>query len=111
PRSPARRLTQIRVAGGDEARGRRFADQMRAHTAVPVLACGSAAEAVDGAGIVVTATSSAEPVLRLEWLAPGAHVNAVGAGLPQARELDTATVAAAALFAGSRESVPARSPD
>jgi ornithine cyclodeaminase/alanine dehydrogenase-like protein (mu-crystallin family) len=69
------------------------------------------AEAADGAGIVVTATSSAEPVLRREWLAPGAHVNAVGACLPQARELDTATMAAAAVFADSRESVLAESGD
>jgi ornithine cyclodeaminase len=109
--SAARPLTRIRVAGRDEARSRRFADQMRGHTAVPVAACRSAAEAVDGAGIVVTATSSAEPVLRREWLAPGAHVNAVGACVPQARELDTATMAAAALFADSRESVLAESGD
>jgi ornithine cyclodeaminase/alanine dehydrogenase-like protein (mu-crystallin family) len=109
--SAARQLTGIRVAGRDEARARRFADEMRGRTAVPVTACGSVAEAVDGAGIVVTATSSAEPVLRREWLAPGAHVNAVGACLPQARELDTATMAAAAVFADSRESVLAESGD
>jgi ornithine cyclodeaminase/alanine dehydrogenase-like protein (mu-crystallin family) len=109
--SAARPLTRIRVAGRDEARSSRFADQMRAHTAVPVAACRSAAEAVDGAGIVVTATSSAEPVLRRKWLAPGAHVNAVGACVPQARELDTATMATAALFADSRESVLAESGD
>ena len=71
----------------------------------PVTACGSAAEAVAGAGIVVTATSSAEPVLRKDWLAPGAHINAVGACVPQARELDAETMAAAAVFADSRESV------
>ena len=109
--SAARPLTRIRVTGRDEARSRRFAEQMRAHTAVPLLACRSAAEAVDGAGIVVTATNSAEPVLRREWLAPGAHINAVGACVPQTRELDTATMAAAALFADSRESVLAESGD
>jgi ornithine cyclodeaminase/alanine dehydrogenase-like protein (mu-crystallin family) len=109
--SAARPLTRIRVAGRDEARARRFADEMRAHTAVPLLACASAAGAVDGAGIVVTATSSAEPVLRREWLAPGTHVNAVGACVPQARELDTATMVAASLFADSRESVLAESGD
>jgi ornithine cyclodeaminase/alanine dehydrogenase-like protein (mu-crystallin family) len=107
----ARPLTRIRVAGRDEARARRFADEMRAHTAVPLLACASAAGAVDGAGIVVTATSSAEPVLRREWLAPGTHVNAVGACVPQARELDTATMVAASLFADSRESVLSESGD
>jgi ornithine cyclodeaminase len=56
-------------------------------------------------------TNSAEPVLHRDWLAPGAHINAVGACLPHMRELDSATVAAAALFADSRESVLAESGD
>jgi ornithine cyclodeaminase len=71
---------------------------------VEVVVAPSAREAVEGADVVVTATSSREPVLRREWLAPGAHVNAIGASLPTHRELDVATVAAAALFVDSRES-------
>lgn len=65
----------------------------------------SAQAAVRGADVVVTATSSREPVLERAWLSPGAHVNAVGASLPAARELDVATVAASALFVDSRESL------
>jgi ornithine cyclodeaminase/alanine dehydrogenase-like protein (mu-crystallin family) len=65
----------------------------------------SAREAIEGADVVVTATSSREPVLELGWLAAGAHVNAVGASSPSACELDVATVAAAALFCDSRESL------
>lgn len=65
----------------------------------------SAEEAVRGADVVVTATSSREPVLHRDWLMPGAHVNAVGASTPRAREIDTATVAASALFCDSRESL------
>jgi ornithine cyclodeaminase/alanine dehydrogenase-like protein (mu-crystallin family) len=38
--------------------------------------------------VVVTATSSPDPVLRGEWLVEGAFVAAVGANRPQARELD-----------------------
>ena len=65
----------------------------------------SAQAAVRDADVVVTVTNSREPVLRREWLKPGAHLNAVGASTLQTRELDTATVAASALFCDSRESL------
>ena len=57
-----------------------------------------------GADVVCCCTSAREPILRREWLAPGAHVNAVGSSVPSARELDSATVAAATLFVDRRES-------
>ncbi len=61
-------------------------------------------EAVRDADVVVTATSSPEPVVRREWLAEGAHVNAVGSSIPTARELDTPTMVDAALYVDRRES-------
>jgi len=71
------------------------------------VAAGSANAAVEGADVVVAATSSRSPVLEHELLAPGAHINAVGASRPDARELHVRTVAAAALFCDSRESLQA----
>ena len=65
----------------------------------------SAEEAVRGADVIVLATTSREPVVRREWLRPGTHVNAIGASVPSARELDVETVAACALFCDSRESL------
>jgi ornithine cyclodeaminase len=125
-----RPLREVRVAGSGPGRAARFAAEVAPAalaeaasqastsqagdgqpTAVPVVACDSAEQAVAGADIVVTATSSAEPVLHRDWLAPGTHVNAVGACLPHARELDTATVAAAGLYADSRQSVLAEAGD
>ena len=100
-----RPLSGIRLAGRDAARAREVAAELAGTLGLPVTAAGSAAEAVEGADIVVTATNSSQPVLRREWLAAGTHVNAVGACVPQAREIDTATMAEAALFADSRESV------
>jgi ornithine cyclodeaminase/alanine dehydrogenase-like protein (mu-crystallin family) len=61
-------------------------------------------EAVRDADVVVTATSAQEPILRREWLKRGAHVNAVGSSIPTTRELDTQTMADAALFVDRRES-------
>ena len=72
--------------------------------ATGATACATAQEALAGAEVVCTTTSSHEPVLRHEWLAPGAHVNAVGSSIPSTRELDTATVIAASLFVDRRES-------
>jgi ornithine cyclodeaminase len=72
---------------------------------IPVTVAQTAEQAVRGADVVVTATSSREPVLARDWLADGAHVNAVGASQPSVRELDVATVAASTFFCDSRESV------
>lgn len=115
----SRPLSEVRIAGSGPGRAEALAEQAPAVLAgmgVPghapkISACDSAREAVTGAGIVVTATSSPVPVLEHGWLAPGTHINAVGACLPQARELDTATVAGAALFCDSRASVLAEAGD
>ena len=66
-------------------------------------AAASAEAAVRGADVVVVATTSRTPVLRGEWLAPGAHVNAVGAVRPDWRELDDATLRRSRLYVESRE--------
>ena len=71
----------------------------------------SAEECVRGADLIVTATSSREPVLRREWIRPGAHINAVGSSIAAARELDGPTVAAASLFVDRRESTVNESGD
>lgn len=65
---------------------------------------GSAEEAVRAADVLCTVTSSAEPVVRREWLKAGAHVNAVGSSIPSSRELDSQTMVDAALFVDRRES-------
>jgi ornithine cyclodeaminase len=100
-----RSLSGIRLYGRSAARSASVAAALAEELSLPVTAASSPAEAVRGAGIVVTATSSATPVIAREWLAPGAHVNAVGACVPTDREIDTATMAEAALFADSKESL------
>ncbi len=99
-----RKFTDVRLYSTTAAHARQVA--AGAPAGLPeVRVAASAREAIEGADVVVTATSSRAPVLEHEWLAPGAHVNAVGASAPSARELDVATVACAALFCDSRVSM------
>ena len=88
----------IRVWSRNPANAEALALETHSHVA------GSIEEALDGADIVCTTTTAREPIVRREWLARGAHVNAVGASIPTARELDTDVIAAASLFVDRRES-------
>ena len=76
-----RRFEEIRVWNHHPEKAERFAEQHR-------IKAMSLEAAVRDADVVVTATSAREPVLKGEWLKPGAHVNAVGASRPDWRELD-----------------------
>lgn len=99
-----RPLRRIRVWSRDPERVRNFAATESERWGRPVEPASSAREAVEGAGLICTATASREPVLAGEWIAEGAHVNAVGACTPATRELDTAAVIRSRLFVDSRES-------
>ena len=68
------------------------------------VVCQTVEEALDGADVICTCTSSRDPIVRRASLAPGAHVNAVGSSIPSARELDADVVAEASLFVDRRES-------
>jgi alanine dehydrogenase len=88
---------EVAVFSRDRAKQTAFCERLASELALPVRAAASAAEAVAGADIVVTATNSSTPVVMNEWLTPGAHVNAMGANAPSRRELDPQIVLRAAL--------------
>lgn len=90
------RFEEVRVWSPTAAHAQRFAARHGAR-AMELEA------AVRGADVIVTATFSHEPVVRGEWLKPGAHVNAIGACLPTWRELDDAAMTSATLIVDSRE--------
>jgi len=77
---------------------------MQPHCSFPIEPVESAKAAALDADIIVTATTSREPVLRREWISPGTHINAIGTFSPKAREIDTATMVDATLFVDARES-------
>jgi ornithine cyclodeaminase len=106
-----RTLRRVRVWSRSAARAHEFAKRARPLHDIEVVVCETAREAVTGAGIVCTITAARTPVLEGRWLAPGAHVNAVGASLAAARELDTAAVKNARLYVDRRESALAEAGD
>jgi alanine dehydrogenase len=106
-----RPLRRLRAWSPTATRLHAFVEHARAATGLHVEAAGSAEEAVRGADVICTVTASPSPVLLGDWLAPGAHVNAVGASTPNARELDTAAVARARLYVDRRESTLAEAGD
>jgi ornithine cyclodeaminase/alanine dehydrogenase-like protein (mu-crystallin family) len=76
-----------------------------------VSAAASAEEAVRGADVIVVATSATAPILRGEWLSPGAHINAVGATRPDWRELDDQVLRRSRIYVESREAATRESGD
>jgi alanine dehydrogenase len=87
--SQVRQLSEVRVWSRNAERRAEFAAKCAAKFGLNVRASETAREAVEGADIVVTATSSKEPVLESAWISPGTHVNAMGSNWTNKRELPT----------------------
>src|SRR5437588_5019679 len=98
-----RQFKEIRVWSPNQGHAAQFAKEIGAEAM-------SAEEAVRGADVVVTVTSSKTPVLRGAWLKPGSHVNAVGACRPDWRELDDEAMRNV-VFVDSREAAMKESGD
>lgn len=101
-----RPVTELSVAGRRaEAAAAFAASAAERHPGLQATAGTDVAAAVREADIVCAVTAAAEPVLCGDWIAPGTHVNAVGASIPAKREIDEALVVKARLFADYRPSL------
>src|SRR5579863_7735641 len=96
--SLARKLDTVRVFGRDPQRRETFCAEMSARLGIPVQPVATAGEAVRGADIVNTATTSAKPVLDGNDIAEGAHINAIGANHAHKRELDDTAISRASVI-------------
>lgn len=99
-----RPLRRVRVWGRNPDGARRFAEREGARHGLAVEVAGSVPEAVAGAEIICTTTGATAPILQGEWLAPGAHINAIGAAVQGFRELDADAVMRSRLIVDRRES-------
>ncbi|MFN8475630.1 MAG: ornithine cyclodeaminase family protein [Anaerolineae bacterium] len=99
-----RPIRRIRVWSRTADNAQEFAERESGRHNVEIEVSESAQEAVNGADLICTVTSATAPVLKGEWIAEGAHVNAVGSSVPFARELDTEAVARSRMYVDRRES-------
>ena len=99
-----RTIKHARVAARNIEHAQQLVREMQPKVGFPIDAVATNEEAVRGADVIVTATSSLEPVINRDWISPGAHVNAIGTHSPNSREIDSATMATARIFTDRRES-------
>lgn len=92
-------IRRARVHSRSEAGRASYAAEMSERLGVPVVPIASAREAVEGADVIIAATSSRAPVLMGEWLEPGTFIAAIGGADPYATELDAAAVQRADVIA------------
>lgn len=102
--SHVRSIKRCRIASRTIEHAKQLVNEMSERFPFPLAPVETVAEALDDADIIVTATNAKEPIVKREWLSPGAHLNVVGSSSPKSREIDTTTMAAAALFVDRRES-------
>ncbi len=69
-----------------------FCNELMHRLSIEVRPVPSARQAIEDADIVITATTSPEPVLPGDWLKSGCHINAIGSNWANRRELDLATL-------------------
>ncbi|MBI4469520.1 MAG: ornithine cyclodeaminase family protein [Acidobacteria bacterium] len=83
-----RTVRRVRVWSRGEDHRKRFAAEMSAVIGIGIEAATGAGEAVEGADIIITATTARDPILHSAMVADGAHINAMGSNSLVRRELD-----------------------
>jgi alanine dehydrogenase len=87
-----RTIRQVAVYSRRLIECEQFCNQMSQLLNIDVHPAARPREAIEDADIVITATTSPEPVFPGDWLRPGCHINAIGSNWPKRRELDQATI-------------------
>jgi ornithine cyclodeaminase/alanine dehydrogenase-like protein (mu-crystallin family) len=94
-----RRIRQVQVYSPNEQRRREFADEMSELCQTEVVAVPRPEMAAEKKDIIITATTSREPVLNGQWIAEGTHINAIGSNFLGKAELDSVAVRRCAVIA------------
>ncbi len=103
-RSARPSIKKILLWNRTPARAAQLAETMAAETAgAKIEVRDDLAQAAGGAGLISCATMAAAPLIRGAWLAPGAHLDLVGAFTPHMREADDDCLRRGSLFVDSRK--------
>lgn len=106
-----RELEVIRVYARSRESVERFVAEMQPRLRARLAPAADPREAVAGADVVTTATTSPTPVFDGRRLAPGAHVNGVGSFTLEMQEVDARTVSRSRIFVDSRQAAQAEAGD
>jgi len=102
-----RPIRRVRIWGRSTERAAALAARLREQGLGDVTVAATAEDAVRGADIICTTTSSPEPILRGAWLEPGMHLNLVGSAIPTTAEVDVECVRRARIYVDLRASAAA----
>jgi ornithine cyclodeaminase/alanine dehydrogenase-like protein (mu-crystallin family) len=84
-----RKIQRVQIYSPNEVHRRRFADEMRDVCRTEIEPVPRPEMAAEDKDIIITATTSREPVLNGQWLAEGTHINAIGSNFLGKAEVDT----------------------
>ncbi len=87
-----RKLERVHAFSRNQERREKFSKEMSERIGVAVTPVSSAEEAVHGVDILITSTTSTNPVVDGRWLERGMHINAIGVNFAEKRELDDEAV-------------------
>jgi ornithine cyclodeaminase len=103
-----RMIDEIRIWGRQQDAAAKLAKRVGAELNVHCLAASSVEEACQNADIICTTTSADRPILLVDHVAPGTHINAVGSSRAGPVEIDPRFVAQALFVPDHREGVIAQ---
>ncbi|MHB0871513.1 MAG: ornithine cyclodeaminase family protein [Chloroflexota bacterium] len=98
-----RPVQRVRVFDASRENAERFRQEMQPTTSAAIEVANSPEDAVRGADVIVTTSTSKTPIVEYPWLKPGAHINGVGSHSPEAREIAGEVIANARVVVDSRE--------
>jgi len=107
-----RQIKEVRIVGRTPSSVEKFAGEVAAWPNAPVVkVAGSRNQAIEGADIILTATTSEKPVFDGRHLSPGTHITGVGSYAPHMQEVDEVAVGQAKIVVDSLKACLAEAGD